>query len=264
MLIFHRILIIIFIYLLFCIEIYADTNVDNISTAIAQANNPLANLKAFNVQNYYYSDISGFNTTGDIFWLRYAQPIDNFLIRASLPIQTFPVTANGARQTGTGDFNIFATYLLNTKNPQVSFGIGSLLVAPTASPSSLGAGKWQGGVAIVYFNATSNIFQYGELLTYQADFAGNQSRLHTSIAALQPFAILQIGKGYYLRSAPIWTDDFINHTGVIPLSLGIGKVFKKDKTVYNIFIEPQIAVWHQGIAQPLMQIYAGLNIQFYS
>lgn len=250
--------------LFFVLKAYGNTDSDDMSTAIAQANNPLAHLKAFNIQNYYYPDLSNLNTTGNTAWLRYAQPIDRFLIRASLSIQTLPVAANGARQTGSGDFNIFAAYLLNTANPQVSLGIGPMLVAPTASPSLLGAGKWQGGVAVVYFNATSALFQYGGLLTYQVDFAGSQSRMHTSILALQPFAILQIGKGYYLRSAPIWTDNFVSRTGVIPLSIGIGKVFKKDTIVYNLFIEPQFAAWHQGIAQPLTQIFAGLNMQFYS
>lgn len=42
---------------------------------LAQANNPLANMQAFNMQNYYDSKISGFPQTGDTFWLRYAQPI---------------------------------------------------------------------------------------------------------------------------------------------------------------------------------------------
>ncbi len=247
---------------LFVKSVFAADSTD-MSAALAQANNPLANLKAFNIQNYYYPSISNFDTTGDTAWLRYAQPIDKFLIRASLPFQMFPVSANGARQTGVSDFNIFATYLFDTGNPNVNIGAGPLLVVPTASPSSVGAGKWQGGLAVIYFNSTSAIFQFGGLLTYQADFAGNQDRQHTSIAALQPFAFFQLGKGYYLRSAPIWTANFISHTDVIPLSLGIGKVFKVGKTVYNIFIEPQFAVSHHGPGQPLAQIFAGLNMQFY-
>jgi len=237
--------------------------VDNPANEITQANNPLANLKAFNLQNYFYPTISGFNTTGDTAWLRYAQPIDKFLIRASLPIQTFPVSQNGARQTGTGDFNIFAVYTFDTGNSNVSAGIGPLLVAPTASPTLLGAGKWQGGLAGVYYNASSKVFQYGGLVTYQADFAGQQNRQHTSILTAQPFAFYQLGKGLYLRSAPIWTFNFYNNTGVIPLSLGVGKIVKVNKTVYNFFIEPQFAVYHHGLGQPTSQIYAGLNMQFY-
>lgn len=230
---------------------------------IAQANNPLANLKALNIQNYYMPNISGTDTSGDIFWLRYAQPLGKFLIRASIPFQTFPVGLNGSRQTGTSDFNIFALYTFDTGNPSVSTGIGPLLVAPTASPSILGAGKWQGGLAGVYYNASSRLIQYGGLVTYQADFAGNQTRQHTNILDIQPFLFIQLGHGLYLRTAPVWTFNFISSTNNLPVSLGIGKIVKMNKTVYNFFIEPQVSAYHKGLGQPTTQIYAAVNIQFY-
>ena len=75
--------------------------------------------------------------------MRYAQPVDKLLVRASLPFQTFPVSQNEAKQTRTGDFNIFAVYTFDTGNSNVSAEIGPLLVTPPASPTLLGAGKWQ-------------------------------------------------------------------------------------------------------------------------
>lgn len=238
-----------------CISQGANTDSD-----LIQANNPIANTKAFNIQNYYYPNLSDLSAVGDTLWLRYAQPIGNFLIRFSMPIQNFP--ADLSHPTGTSDFNIFATYLLNTGNPSISFGIGPLLVAPTASPSVLGGGKWQGGLAIVYFNGSSKKIQFGSLVTYQFDFAGNQNRNHTSILFIQPFVFYQLGKGYYLRTAPIWTFSFVSNNHVIPLSLGIGKISKMGKMVYNFFIEPQFSISYNGKAQPLTQIYAALNLQF--
>lgn len=229
---------------------------------LAQANNPLANMRALNFQNYYYPDISGFNQTGDTFWIRYAQPVNKFLVRASMPFTSYPVTQS-IKKTGSSDFNIFAAYTMDTGNSAVSAGIGPLLVAPTASPTSLGAGKWQGGLAAVYFNANSAKFQYGGLLTYQVDFAGQKDRPHTSIMALQPFAFLQVSHGVYFRAAPIMLFNFVSNTRVVPLSLGIGKVIKSGKTVYNLFVEPQFSVSYNGPGQPLTQIYAGLNMQFY-
>lgn len=234
----------------------------NATSDLTQANNPIANLKAFNIQNYYYSNLSGFDTAGDTLWLRYAQPVGKFLIRASIPLQNVPVDL--AHQTGTGDFNIFAAYLLDTGNPSISFGVGPLLVAPTASPSALGGGKWQGGLALVYFNGSSKKFQFGSLVTYQADFAGNEKREHTSILSVQPFAFYMLGKGYYLRTAPIWTFNFVSKSHVIPLSLGAGKIIKVGKIVYNFFIEPQFSISNNGIGQPIKQIYAALNLQFYN
>lgn len=135
---------------------------------LAQANNPLADMTALNFQNYYYPEISGLSQTGDTFWIRYAQPIDKFLLRASMPFTSYPISPS-MKKSGSGDFNAFAAYLLDTGNPAVSAGIGPLVVAPTAKPSTLGAGKWQGGLAAVYFNASSTKIQYGGLVTYQTD-----------------------------------------------------------------------------------------------
>jgi hypothetical protein len=43
--------------------------------------------------------------------------------------------------------------------------------------------------------------------------------------------------------------------------VGIGKVMKVDRVVYNVFVEPQWTVLHNGTGQPVMQIFAGVNVQ---
>lgn len=45
---------------------------DDASVA-AQANNPLANMKAFNIHNYYIGELTGTDKTANQTWLRYAQ-----------------------------------------------------------------------------------------------------------------------------------------------------------------------------------------------
>jgi len=47
-----------------------------------------------------------------------------------------------------------------------------------------------------------------------------------------------------------------------PLGLGIGQVIKQEKTVYNVFVEPQGSVADHGPGQPRWQIFLGLNLQF--
>jgi len=97
-------------------------------------------------------------------------------------------------------------------------------------------------------------------LTYQTDFAGDGD--NTSLTVLQPFLMIQLGKGTYLRSAPLWIFDIENDTYNVPLGFGIGKVVKKDRTVFNMFIEPQFTILHKGIGQPEFQLFAALNMQF--
>ena len=48
----------------------------------------------------------------------------------------------------------------------------------------------------------------------------------------------------------------------MPLGIGLGKVIKRDNTVYNIFVEPQYTVWDDGPGQPEWQIFFALNMQF--
>jgi hypothetical protein len=230
---------------------------------LAEANNPLADIRAFNLQNYYVPKLFGLeNQTANTFWLRGVIPTGRVLWRASLPLQTVPPVGTGSSSSsGVGDFNIFAAYLAVQK-PSLSFGVGPQLVAPTASKDELGAGKWQLGVASVVFAVPSPAFQTGALVTWQASVAGDSDRSDTSVIVAQVFSMWQLGGGTYLRSAPIWVFDLKTGNYNVPFGLGIGKVMKVDNTVFNIFIEPQFTILHEGIGQPALQIFTGLNMQF--
>jgi hypothetical protein len=114
-------------------------------------------------------------------------------MRASLPINTFPIPPDGDKETGFGDLNVFAAYLFDTGNPAVSFGLGPQINAPTATKDSLGSEKWSAGLANVLFDARSSKFQYGYLLTWAGSFAGEENRADVNISAFQPFGIYQLG-----------------------------------------------------------------------
>ncbi|VFQ43370.1 hypothetical protein [Desulfoluna butyratoxydans] len=236
------------------------------SNAEAQANNPLANMKAFNLQNYYIGKLTESDEDANQFVFRYAQPISigetSWLMRASLPVNTFPTPPDGSKETGLGDFNIFAAYLFDTGNPGISVGLGPQLTAPTATDDDLGSEQWSAGLAQVTFVATSPVFQYGYLLTWQASFAGEDDRDDVNIGVLQPFAFFQLGDGIYLRAAPLWVYNFERDYYSVPMGVGIGKVIKKGTTVYNLFIEPQYSVADDGPGQPQWQIFFALNMQF--
>lgn len=238
---------------------------DDEDSAAAQANNPLADMKAFNLQNYYIGELTGSGDSANQFWLRYAQPFSlggDWLMRASLPINSFPTPPDGDRETGIGDLNVFAAYLFDTGNPAVSFGLGPQINAPTATEDALGSEKWSAGLANVLFNASSPKFQYGYLLTWMASFAGDDDRDEVNLGAFQPFAFYQLGKGRYLRSTGIWAYDFENDNYTIPLGIGFGQVIPRGKTVFNLFVEPQWSVADRGPGWPDWQVFAGFNMQF--
>jgi hypothetical protein len=221
---------------------------------VNKANNPLASATAFNVHNYYIGEVTETNEPGNQFWLRVAKPFSigetNWLMRASLPVNTYPVPPESNHETGLGDFNAFAAYLIDVGNPRVSFGVGPLIAAPTATDDALGSGKWSAGLVNILFNGASLKFQYGYLLTWQTSFAGDDDRAKVNVGAFQPILIYQLGGGTYLRSTPIMTYDFENETYSVPLGLGIGQVWKSETTTYNLFVEPQVSVADKGAGWP--------------
>jgi hypothetical protein len=233
--------------------------------ALAQANNPLANSTSLNFQNLYTGNLTGVDESANAVLLRYAQPLQMFgstvITRSTLPINSFPDGASG-HTSGIGDFNFFAAYLIDTGNPAVSFGIGPQITAPTATDDALGSGKWSAGFANVLFNASSPVFQYGYLLTWQASFAGDDDRADVNVAAFQPFLFYQLGGGTYLRSTGVMTYDFERDAYTVPIGLGIGQVVQTERGVLNVFIEPQYSVATRGDNQSEWGVFIGFNFQF--
>lgn len=226
---------------------------------VVNANNPLANVVSFNLQNYYYASLYGTDDSTNTAWLRYTQPFGRWLMRASLPISTVPTAESQDPVSGLGDFNVFLAYLVTDPSSPKQFGVGPLLAAPTATDDALGSDVWQAGAAAVYFNTSSNITQWGALVTYQTSFAGDGD--DTSTAVFQPFTYFQLGKGTYLRAAPQWVFNLETNSYSVPIGLGIGQVIKKDNKVFNIFIEPQWTILHDGVGQPEFTVFVGLKMQ---
>jgi len=233
----------------------------------AQANNPLANFTAFNLHNYYIGELTDLDDKdANQFWVRYAQPFSvgkmNWLLRASLPVNTFPVPPSLDHETGFGDLNVFAAWLIDIGNPKIAFGIGPQITAPTASKDALGSEKWSAGLVNTLFSFASPKFQYGYLLSWQGSFAGEDDRTDVNLGALQPFLFYQLGKGTYLRSTAVMAYNFENDTYSVPLGLGLGQVIPTEKVVFNVFVEPQVSVADRGAGWPEWQIFVGLNTQF--
>ena len=230
--------------------------------ALKNANNPLANFTAFNIQNYYYSKLAGTNEVANTSWLRFVSPIGKKIIfRASASIPTKIPANEYSYKSGIGNINIFGAYVLSKTGAPATVGAGPLVVTPSLT-NGMGSQQWQFGGAFVYFNAKSAKIQWGGLVTYQHSVGGNSEDPKSSVAILQPFYFFQLGKGTYLRGAPIWILDFENNAYNIPFGLGIGQVIKVGRTVFNIFLEPQYTMYNKGDGLPLFAMFGAINMQF--
>lgn len=145
---------------------------------------------------------------------------------------------------------------------KVLFGIGPLLVAPTASSRTLRAGKWQAGAAGARWPPQiSGLLAL--LVTYQNSFAGTPSRPESSLLTAQPIVTYNLRQGWYLRSTGTWNFDFIDHTDYIPVGFGIGKVWLLGGGItLNAFVEPQYSVLRSGVEATVWQMFGGVNFQF--
>lgn len=233
---------------------------ENVQT-LKQANNPLASIKTFNVHNYYSDRLYGNGESMNTMWFRYAQPIGRVLLRASLPVNTFPV-AGDKYKSGLGDLNVLTAYLFTRPTSKNQLGLEPIITAPTATSNALGSGKWQAGIAFGGYFAGNNILQLGFLSTWQHSFAGDDDRPDAQMFTFQPFLMWQLGKGVYMRSTGIMSFDLENDNYCVPLGLGIGKILKRDKLVFNLFMEPQFTVWYKGNNIPKTQLFIGINTQF--
>jgi hypothetical protein len=232
--------------------------------AVNDANNPLTPKTTINLQNYFTPSFYGApDTDANNFLLRGLIPLaiggPPNLLRFTLPLTTVPTFGN-AHETGLGDLTLMDLFVFPGK--PLSFALGPILVAPTATSRATGDGRWQAGAAGLAI-APQTWGLLGALLTYQHSFADSFDREPQSALTFQPIANYNLAQGFYLRSTAIWNFDLENHVGFIPVGFGIGKVIPiSNKVTANAYIEPQYTVYHYGDPTPRWQIFCGVNIQF--
>jgi hypothetical protein len=232
------------------------------ASTMSQANNPLANMTAINLQDYYSPSLYGLpDATSNTMNFRGVMARGRQIIRATLPLSTVP-TGQASYATGLGDLNIFDAIILNPGST-TQVGVGPLLVMPTATDDALGVSStWQAGAAAVVVHPLEGGSLVGGLVTWQTDFAGGDNRVDTNLMSVQYFLTMSIGKGWYLRSTPLAVLNFQDDVYLVPFGLGVGKVFPVGGAVVNAFVEPQVSIYHKGRGLPSLQVFLGLNFQF--
>jgi hypothetical protein len=244
--------------------VFAQKPAEQMSEAEMQkANDPLADLNAFNLQDSYAPSLLGVpDGTLNTFYLRGVLVKGRQLIRATVPFTTIS-GLYGEPVSGMGDINIFDSIVLTGDGAVTKLALGPLLVLDTAQRDELGSGKWQAGAAFVAMHPLSGGNSLGALATYQTDFAGDDDRADVSVLTFQPFVTLNIGGGYYARSSgAVWVFDLENDRYLIPVGVGMGRVFRASGAMVNLFVEPQFTVYAEGDGQPGFQIFSGLNFQW--
>jgi hypothetical protein len=223
-------------------------------------NNPLTDIPAIQFQDYaqpFLRDEPGSGSNNPT--LRAILPHKTLgvpqMLRASLPAAATAWTPSKT-ETGFGDLEIFNVPLLESGN--LRYGVGPLLVIPTATSKALGDRVWQLGAEVVV-SAPMRWGLLATLISYQQPFGGQSPSFDC-----QPFLFYNLPAGFYLRSSAISSVNLEQKNAVIPIGLGIGHIgpIPNKRAVLNVYVEPQYSVLQTGQGIPVFQIFAGFNIQF--
>jgi hypothetical protein len=85
----------------------------------------------------------------------------------------------------------------------------------------------------------------------------------SELITVQPLLEYNLGHGWYFRSSAIMQFNTYNHTNVVPVGLGFGKVFQlSGGCLLTAYVEAQPSVFRGGPGAPNFQIFTGIQLQF--
>ncbi len=211
-----------------------------------QLANPVAALISFPLQQNFsinYKPYGGFN------WTLNVQPVVpfslnktwNLISRTILPFATQNnIIAQESTQTGLGDIlqSLFFSPAQPTKGGLI-WGVGPVLLLPTATSDSLGGGKWGAGPTAVVL-VQSGPWTYGFLVNHLWSFAGNAERASLSLTFFQPFLsrIYKGGFSWTLNSEDSysWKGESLNGS----LNLSLNQIISVYGQLMSVGIGPRV------------------------
>jgi len=215
---------------------YADSNAE----LAKQAQNPIASLISLPFQNNTNFDIGPDDETQNILNIQPVYPVTlndnwNFITRTILPVVSQPdiLTGGEGRINGLGD-TTFTGFFSPNDSGSVTWGVGPVILLPTATNDALGADKWGAGASVVVLTTPGN-WVVGSLVSNLWSVGGSGDQ-DINLFTWQYFINYNLPKAWYLTSAPIitanWEADNDNRW-TIPFGGGVGRVFKMGKQPVN-------------------------------
>ena len=198
-----------------------------------QAQNPIANLISLPLQNNTNFNVGPDDRNQNILNIQPVYPFSigddwNVITRTILPVMSQPL-ADGDRQNGLGDTS-FTAFFSPKDSAKLTWGVGPVVLIPTSTDDSLGAGNWGGGLSAVFLGMPGN-WVVGSLFS-------NVWAQDVNLFTWQAIINYNIpnGNGLYLTSVPIMTANWeadSDNRWTIPVGGGVGKVFKIGKQPVN-------------------------------
>jgi len=154
----------------------------------------------------------------------------NLITRTIVPVTYQEDIFPGAgSQFGLGDINL--SLFFSPKKPTsggVTWGVGPVLLLPTATDDLLGAEKWGAGPAIVALT-TRGPWTFGMLGNHLWSYAGNSDRQDISSTAVQPFAAYTWPSAWSVSVQSESTYNWKTEKWSVPINAAVSKLTRLGK-----------------------------------
>jgi hypothetical protein len=209
------------------------------SNLVNQANAPISSILQLRFQDTFVPQFNDLHGSGNTVTMSLTMPLPKYRLLPfpQLSLLTLPAAVtlpDGV--TGLGDLR-FVDIAVFHVGPRFIWGVGPTFVFPTASKKTTGQGKWQAGPAAAVAFAPEN-WLVGVLLQNPISFAGDGDRKDANAMILQPFVTYQLGNGWFVRSQPQLFFNWKTGKQILPLDLGVGRVFRIGRQDISCFVEP--------------------------
>ena len=203
--------------------------------------NPVADLISFPEQVNYDSNIGASDGVRRVVNVQPVAPFSlsenwNVISRTIIPlIDQDDVAGNSGHQTGVGD--IVQSFFFSPKKPTASglvWGVGPVLLLPTASDDLLGSDKWGAGPTAVLLKQAGP-WTYGALANHIWSFAGDDGRADINATFLQPFASYSTPTAWTFSVNTESTYDWQASEWSIPINGVVSKVTRFGTLPISVF-----------------------------
>jgi len=193
--------------------------------------NPIADLVTVPIQMNFDRDIGSANNGTKI--TTNVQPVVpfnisedwNLISRTIVPvIHQDDVFAGEGSQFGLGDINL--SLFFSPKQPGaggLTWGVGPVVLLPTATDSLLGGKKWGAGPAAVGL-ALRGSWTVGVLANHIWSFAGDDDRPDINNTFIQPFAAYTWQNGYTASAQTEASYNWENEQWSVPVNVALSKL----------------------------------------
>lgn len=223
--------------------------------------NPVGNIAAIPFQNNFNYGVGPYQRFQYNLNVQPVIPVAlgtsaNLIVRTIIPILVQPSfaspTACGptgvcASTSGIGDIQEQLFYAPKTKPGELVWGVGPVFQIPSATPGTLGAGKWAAGPDVVVLEMPGHTV-FGMLMTQIWSFAGRVNAPNISAALFQPFFNYNLKNGWTISTAPSITANWVatQNKWAVPLGGGVSKTFKLGDQVMQLSTQ-----YYTYVARPI-------------